>query len=251
MVTPDQRPLLDQALTVWLGPPPGRLLEDQRVLLDLATRAGLQPGDFVVVDSIKDTAPGIASDEVGAAVNIALQHLLAAGIDVLALHHNRKRGGDKQHGGAYEPDIDDVYGSTFIPAGTGSVVILAGSPGDPIVKMHHVKQPIGEVGPYQLKHYADTGTTEVFHSVDILDAVLGTGAHGMSAKALATLLFPKTDDIANTSNEVEKARRRLDKLVAEGLLIRRDPTPDGRRTGGRGQVATYVATYSRSGEMPA
>jgi replicative DNA helicase len=244
MVTPDQRPLLDQALTVWLGPPPGRLVEDQRVLVDLATRAGLEAGDFVVIDSVKDTAPGIASDEVGAAVNIALQHILAAGVDVLALHHNRKRGGDKQHGAVYEPDIDDVYGSTFIPSGTGSVVILSGSPGDPIVRMHHVKQPVGEVGPYQLKHFADTGTTEVFHSVDVLQAVLDTGAHGMSAKALAFMLFPKTDDVANSRNEVEKARRKLDSLVTSGHLLRRDP-PEGAR---RGEPATYVTAFTRSGE---
>jgi hypothetical protein len=49
---------------------------------------------------------------------------------------------------ARKPTPDDVYGSTWLTAGTGSVILLNGEPGDPIVIMHHLKKPVAEGGPY-------------------------------------------------------------------------------------------------------
>jgi hypothetical protein len=49
---------------------------------------------------------------------------------------------------ARKPTPDDVYGSTWLTAGTGSVILLHGEPGDPIVSMHHLKKPVAEGGPY-------------------------------------------------------------------------------------------------------
>lgn len=239
MVTPAVRHHLDQHLIIWKGPPPGQIINDTRILLTLARQAD---ADTVVVDSVKDVAVGIAKDDVGAAVNISLQELLAADIDVLALHHIRKT--DTAGAGREPATIDEIYGSTWITGGAGSVISLWGAPGDPIVSFKHMKQPAAEVGPYRLRHDQEKGRFDVWHSVNILDILLHVGKQGMTAKTLANIIFPK-DGEKNTDAEIEKARRKLDGLVREGLAVRVDPDRPG-----RGAAARYHAAYSPSGEVP-
>jgi hypothetical protein len=38
---------------------------------------------------------------------------------------------------------------TWLTSGAGSVILLNGQPGDPIVSLHHLKQPAAAVGPLQ------------------------------------------------------------------------------------------------------
>jgi replicative DNA helicase len=85
----DDRQLLADKLVVWKGPPPADVAKNTSVILSLAKLAG---ADTVVVDSVKDAAIGLSNDEVGAAYNQARQHVLAAGIQMLELHHLVKRG---------------------------------------------------------------------------------------------------------------------------------------------------------------
>lgn len=238
MVSEADRPLLEQQLAVWKGPPPRQVVDNPRVLLELARQAR---ADFVVVDSVKDTAVGIAKDEVGSAVNASLQELLADEVDVLALHHIRKT----DHAGAgKEPQtIDEIYGSTWITSGAGSVISLWGAPGDPIVSFKHMKQPAGEVGPYKLRHGQDAGDIEIWHGIDIMQSLLHSGRHGMTASALATMLFPHESG-KNSQSEIEKARRRLDRMVGDGLAVRTDPNGSG-----RGSAARYHAAFAPDGEV--
>jgi replicative DNA helicase len=148
MVTDEHRDLLNAHLTFWPGPPPKDFIKDPGILLRLCRQAD---ADMVCLDSLKDMAGELASEEGGQAINSAIQRTLVEGIEVLALHHHRKQGGGKDSG--REPtSLDELYGSTWITAGAGSVVSLWGAAGDPIVAFKHLKQPSSECGPWRLKH---------------------------------------------------------------------------------------------------
>jgi len=211
-VSAEHRAILAEHLAVWKGPPPADLAKHPSALLALAAQAG---ADVAVLDSLKDAAIGLSEDEVGAGYNRARQLLLAHGVEVAELHHTRKPGA----GGTSTPSLSDVYGSTWITSGAGSVLLLAGEPGDPIVDMRHLKQPAGEVGPYRLLHDQDTGAMTVEHSTDLLAIARASGAEGLTAKRAAVAMFEKE---IPTRAQIEKVRRKLDQLVKDGLLVRED-----------------------------
>lgn len=238
MVTVDHRDLLNQHLTFWPGPPPKDFIKDPGILLRLCQQAD---ADVVCLDSLKDMAGELASEEGGQAINSAIQRTLVEGIEVLALHHHRKQGGGKDSG--REPtSLDELYGSTWITAGAGSVVSLWGAAGDPIVSFRHLKQPSSECGPWRLKHEHPVGITEIWHEVDVLD-ILAHARGALTAQQLACQIY-SPDKGKPTASEVEKARRRLDQLVEKGLAHK---IANG---GGRGSQAGYVAAFSTTGELP-
>lgn len=207
MVGEAWRAELDERLAVWTGPPPFDLAKHPTVLRQLAVDAG---ADTVVVDSDKDAAIGLSDDEVGAGWNRARQHVLEAGIEMLELHHGRKaQNGVKRD----KLTLDDVYGSTWITSGCGSVLLLSGEPGDPIVKLHHVKQPLREVGPLTLHHDHDTGRTTVYDSTDLLAVVRARGR--ITALDAAKAIFEAKEP---TPAQREKARKKLVKLAEMGAL---------------------------------
>jgi len=160
----------------------------------------------VIVDSLKDAALGLSDDEVGAGWNRARQGALVAGVEVLELHHNIKRATE---------GIADVYGSAWLTAGAGSVLTLAGDPGDPIVGLRHLKQPVEEIGPFRVMHDHTAGVSTVWHGVDLVALVKSAGQ--LTTRAAAVALF-ETD--RPSPAQVEKARRRLEALVARGDLSR-------------------------------
>lgn len=203
------REILDEQLAVWKGPPPGDIAAHPEMLLQLAQLAG---ADTIVVDSLKDVAIGISNDEVGAGLNNAVQRCIAAGIEVAGLHHQRK-GQD----GKKPKTLEDVYGSTWIPAGAGSVILLWGQAGDPLVEFVHLKQPAGEVGPLRVEHDHNTGRTSIFRGFEIL-RFLRNQPNGTTANAVARQWFEKDPN----ENECTKARRKLDNLVKLGHAFKRD-----------------------------
>lgn len=205
---PTHRDLLLERLIVRPGPPPEDLAVNTDLLRDLALQHG---ADTVFVDSLKDAVVGLAEDAPAAAYNRARQTAIAAGIEIVELHHNRKSGAN---GGA-PTSLGDVYGSTWLTAGAGSVLMLNGAPGDAVVELRHLKQPSdGEVGPWKVLHDSETGTTSVFHSTDLVALARAQGE--ITAKHAASALA-ETD--TPTPNDVEKARRRLNKLVQSGHLF--------------------------------
>jgi replicative DNA helicase len=237
MVTHEHRDLLNAHLTFWPGPPPKDFIKDPGVLLRLARQAD---ADVVCLDSLKDMAGELASEEGGQAINSAIQRTLVEGIEVLALHHHRKQGGGKDSG--REPtSLDELYGSTWITAGAGSVVSLWGAAGDPIVSFKHLKQPSSECGPWRLKHDHPVGMTEIWHEVDVLD-ILAHANGALTAQQLACQIY-SPDKGKPSASEVEKARRRLDQLVEKGFAHK---IANG---GGRGKESGYVAAFSPSGEI--
>lgn len=236
MVTEDQREILDERLLIWRGPLPFDLPKEPWRLSVWIQEHGCAG---VVVDSLKDIAVGLASDEVGAQVNLALAECSAAGLELLVNHHQRKASADNRRPNA----LADVYGSTWLTAGAGSVVILWGKAGDLVLELHHLKQPADEVGPFVVRMNHAAGSVELFDDrPDLLATVRGAG-RGLSATGAAAVLFGTTDP---DRNQVEKARRKLDALVARGHAHKPDP---GRDDGGRQREALYFATVSENGRF--
>jgi replicative DNA helicase len=227
MVSPLDRPVLSEHLVVWRGPLPDDLGSHPALLAEMAREHG---AGTVVLDSLKDVALDLVKDDVGARVNHALQLALADGIEVVALHHQRKHGRDGQR----PTRLADVYGSAWITAGAGSVILLWGQPGDAYVELTQLKQPAGDIGPLRLFHDHAAGTSRTECGTDAL-AVL-QASHSLTARALAAVLFETADP---DRNQIQRARRRLDALVKTGQAI----CVDGHKGGiGGGTPTIYVAS---------
>lgn len=227
LVTEADREVLDERLVAWAGPPPKDLAAMPELLVHLAREAG---ADTVVLDSLKDAAIGLSDDSVGAGVNRAMQACVSEGIQVLALHHQRKG-----VGGAKPKTLEDLYGSTWIAAGAGSVLLLWGQAGDPVVELVHLKQPAEEVGPLKVEHDHVAGVSTVTRGFDTL-RYLTLRPGGATTIDVARAMFERTDP---TDAQRAKARRQLDRLVREGLTA----TPGGGTSGGAGGTpgTVYVA----------
>jgi hypothetical protein len=224
------REILDERLVFWPGPPVADIAKHPETLKGYAD---LAEADTIVVDSLKDAAIGLTDDEVGAGYNRARQIAIAAGIEVLELHHLVKRGVN----GARPTALADLYGSVWLTAGAGSVVLLSGDPGDPIVDFIHLKTPAAEVGPWKLIHDHDTGRSQVWHSTDLVMMAKVNGDDGITAKDAARALFSVDHPKAA---EVEKARRRLDALVKAGSLT----FTEGARETSTPSVWTFTDTFT-------
>ncbi len=213
----DARELLDEKLVIWKGPPAYDMAKNTDLLARMCAEHG---AGTVIVDSLKDAAIGLSEDIVGAGWNRARQKAITEGVEVIELHHVRKAGNNGS-----EPDtLADVYGSTWLTSGTGSVISLYGEAGDPVVSLRHLKQPMNEVGPYRILHDHESGISTVMHGTDLLDLVRASGVGGLIASAAAVAMF-ETDK--PTVAQIEKARRKLDKLRADGVLSRTDAPSKG------------------------
>jgi replicative DNA helicase len=239
MVRPEDRELLDEHLVFWPGPPPADFIKDPGILLRLCEAAG---ADAVCLDSLKDMAGELASEEGGQAINGAIQRTLVEGKEVIGLHHHRKQGGGKE-GGKEPTSLDELYGSTWITAGAGSVISLWGAAGEPIVSLRHLKQPAGECGPWKLRHDHPVGRTEVWHQVDILALLKAAGSQGLTPAALAVNLYPNPK-AKPTQSEIEKARRRLDTYVENRLAVVH------KLGSGRTAATAYFAAFDEQGVLP-
>lgn len=230
LVTEADREVLDDRLVVWPGPPPKDLAAMPELLVHMARQAG---ADTVVLDSLKDVAIGLADDAVGAGLNRAMQACVADSVQVFGLHHQRKG-----VGGAKPKTLEDLYGSTWIAAGAGSVLLLWGQAGDPVVELVHLKQPAEEVGPLKVEHDHIAGVSTVTRGFDAL-RYLTLRSGGATTIDVARAMFEKSDP---TEAQRAKAKRQLDRLAREGLAR---GTGRGHAGGAGGTPATvYVAVDS-------
>ncbi|MBW3643110.1 MAG: AAA family ATPase [Actinobacteria bacterium] len=226
MVGEPDRAALDAKLKVWRGPLPGSIMSDRELIGAMADEAG---AGMVLVDSLKDMVAKLTDDEVGQAVKEALSIPCLEGIQVAANHHQRKR----QQGAGQPNTLADVYGSTWLTAGAGSVLMLWGEAGDAVVELTHLKQPAEALGPWTLLHDHDHGVTTVENKVDLFD-VVRTSSGGLTAEGAARAIFRKDNP---ARNEVEKARRRLDQLVRRGVALKEEGRSGG--AGGGAQARYY------------
>ncbi len=212
-------------LVLGIGPPPRDLARFPELLPELCAAAG---ADSLVVDSLKDAAVGLTDDETASGYNRARQLAVTAGVQVLELHHLVKRGAD----GKAPTQLADVYGSAWLTAGVGSVLLLTGDAGDPIVRASHLKQPMEAWGPVEIAHDHAKGTSSVHSRVDLLELLALTKVQTPLSAARQLFGVEKP-----TRAEVERARRRLEHLVAGGKAVKR-----AGRSGGAdgGMEAQYV-----------
>lgn len=223
---PEDRDLLDERVYFWRGPPPADMARHPELLVMLAEAAD---ADTVVIDSLKDVALGLSDDVVGAGLNQAMQLAGVAGVEVMGLHHQRKGSpGDKPK------TLADVYGSVWISAGAGSVVLLWGEPGDPLVELSHLKQPAATVGPLTVEHDHVAGLSSVYRGFDLLRFIRLHG-RGVTATEVAVAWFEKAKP---TDNQRKRAERGLKRLELDGLAHRRD---DRVGFGGAAEGARYFA----------
>jgi replicative DNA helicase len=220
---------LGDRLVLGWGPPPADVARHPELLAELCASAR---ADTLVVDSVKDAALKLTDDEVGATYNRARQLAITAGVEVLELHHLVKRNAE----GKPPSSLADVYGSAWLTAGAGSVVVLTGEPGDPIVRASHLKQPREPWGPMWLAHDHARGRTTVHNRVDLLELLAVTRVQ--TALSAATALYEKERP---SRAEVEKARRQLERLVTAGLAY----TSPGRAGGEGGSAATRYHPHTR------
>lgn len=231
MVTPAQRGQLQKRLRFWEGPLPFSLAREPFALADLAesVKAG-----GVVIDSYKDLMPTLSNEESGAAINTAMQEVLARGMDWIGLHHQRKASSENS-----KPNkLDDVYGSAWLTAGVGSVLLLWGRPGSQHVEMLHLKQPAERVGTLKLRHDTAVGAViSLKAEVDLLAALAKGGRGGLAEDDLAKAVFG-----AAGRQERRVLKRQLQHLGSAGSV---ECVSSGAKggSGGGGRAAVWrVAT---------
>jgi len=228
MFADEERGFIAEMLRFWSGPLPTDAAQDPETLLRIARQLD---AEVLFLDSLKDAAVGLSKDEVGAGYNRARQMALSEGVQLVELHHVVKNGAD----GGKPNNLNGLYGSVWITAGAGSVVMLWGEAGDEIVEFTHLKQPMNDVGPFRVKHDRETGLSSVFHDPDrdLVEIARRCPSTGLQAKEAAQLLF---DTEKPSASQTEKARRKLGDLAKRGLLVH---LPADRS--GRGSADRWVA----------
>jgi len=226
-IAPEHEPVLRDRLAVWQGPLPATLDKEPDLLADLAAA---HQADTIVIDSLKDAVSTLVDDALAVAFHNARMRALRNGVEIMELHHQRKATADAPRG--QRPTLDRVYGSTWITSGAGSVLFIAGEAGDPAVTVHHLKTPTGEIGPLQVIHDHERGTTTIEPTFDPV-AILRAHPGGLTTRDLAAILGGQANP---DRSDVEKARRHLERLVKSGLARKTEGAAGG--TGG-GQQARY------------
>lgn len=224
----EQRALVRERVRFWRGPLPFDIGSEPDKLLGFVLELGVET---FIADSLKDLAMDLSKEEPAARVNRAWQLLISNGVEVVDLHHPRK----SVAGQVSKPKaLDEVYGNTWLTAGHGSIVLLWGKPGDPIVELSHLKQPVEEVGPFRVIVDHELGTVQRHDGGDLL-GILRSARQGLAAREAACALFSTTTP---TDSEIEKARRRLERLASSGMAV---PRRDGRDERGHVLPVTYLA----------
>lgn len=217
-VQESDREALNAKLRFWPGPP----LADMGLYPEhLATELRGRGVGLVIIDSAKDAVVKIDENDSGTGFNRATQYLLAAGIEVLILHHLKK----SSSGG-----IEDVYGSSMLTNGAGSVIALRGEPGSDEIELDHLKQPGRPIDDIKYIQDSEAGTMalvqEWYPAQYLQNLCRATETGATVADATHARLGYYSDD----RKEIEKTRRALDALVKKGVATKtEEPNPDGRR----------------------
>ena len=225
--SPEMRALMDRKVHDWMGPLPGDVTG--AMMADPYALANWVKETFnteevsigaVVFDSVKDIMPDLSDGKVGQAINSCWQGLLQEGIEVLALHHDRKSSG----GESRTTDIDAIYGSAWLTSGLGSVVKIIGDPGAEEVTLHHVKQPGELVGPIPALHDHTAGITVVNEAERLrtVEEILLEARRVMSTSEISTALYGTVE-----KKDLQATRRRLRKAVEKTRSVKHIPRGNG------------------------
>lgn len=192
-------------------------------------RAAVQANASIVfLDSGKDLAGGPLKDEGPAkALMDAIQVCIAYDVDVAILHHPRKA--TQEAGGKREIDLDDVYGSAWLTAGSGSVILVSGKPGAGIFRLEQLKAPATFVEAMEVTVNYETGelTRRTIRDLDVWlkDSAMPTTIR----QATAYKLNVPEEDVDTDSAEYKKVRRHIEDLERDELVVQVDPKGNAKR----------------------
>lgn len=189
-------------------------------------RAAIQTNAAVIfIDSGKDLAGGPLKDEGPAkALMDAIQVCIANGVDVALLHHPRKS--TQESGGKRELDLDDVYGSAWLTAGSGSVLLVAGNPGSGLFKVEQLKAPATFLPPMEVAVNYQTGRVERRTTRDLEQWLENHGGPVTIRQATAYQYTLTEEEVDTESAAYKDLRRRLEALVADGRVERTTGKPN-------------------------
>lgn len=214
---PAARALVKDKLRMWAAPFPFRLLDDPAYMARWIQEQ--VPGcKTVVFDSVKDMTPGVSEEASGAAVQIAWQELVAMGVDFLALHHFKK-----PQSADTKASISQVYGSTWLTAGLGSVLTIDGKIGEGNVVFQQHKTVMEQIPELHCIHHYKTGVIELRDSEAPTEseALKAAGDTGATAEQIAAQCYASTGKAV-----LAKTRRKLNDLVKAGKAVK-PPKPAG------------------------
>jgi hypothetical protein len=150
---------LRERLAVWQGPLPVDVLKAPGALADWIVQQFGSEVSEVHADSLKDMASKLSDDSVGSGLNSAIQEVIARGINWVSLHHQRKASGDNKKPNA----LADIYGSRWLTAGHGSVMMLSrptDTADNDVVEVRQLKEPMEKISPFLARHDRTTGRTQ-------------------------------------------------------------------------------------------
>jgi hypothetical protein len=220
-------------LAVWNGPLPVDVLRSPEVLADW-----LQ-GEFgpfiseVHADSLKDISARLSDEAVGSGINSAIQEVISRGINWVGLHHQRKSNNENKT----PTSLADVYGSRWLTAGQGSVLMLvrAGNDKD-MVELKQLKEPMDKTPSILVQHDRNSGRSRAIEAKKELEQVLRAYPDGVSARQVAAEMYGKPIEKVS-STEQTRVTRQLDARVRNEKASR---TPGQRGGVGGSKPALYM-----------
>ncbi|MCB0951036.1 MAG: AAA family ATPase [Mycobacterium sp.] len=221
---------IKRQLIVWPRQPPFKADLDPDRFAQWVAEVGREPG-VVVFDSVKDMLTSVVTDEAGLAFNTTLQRILANGTDTLGNHHQRKA----VIGNPRPDKLADVYGSGWITAGQGSVVLLWGDAGARSVELRHLKPIRAPVGPLAVNYdHASGGASGGDPMTLLMKLTNEAGSDGIALDDAVLVVRGTTRDDDVWRAHSQSVKRLLDKLVARGLLSKIDGQRGGAGGGAKG-----------------
>lgn len=196
---------------------------------EMLYRAAIQvKASIIFIDSSKDLAGGPLKDEGPAkALMDAVQICIANEIDVAMLHHPRK---STQEGGTKrELDLDDVYGSAWLTAGSGSVLLVDGKPGAGTFRLEQLKAPSTFVEEMEIAVDYESGelTKRTIRDLDVWIKEYGMPITIRMATAYK-LAIPE-EDVDTDSGEYKRVKRHVEDLERDDLVVQVDPKGNAKR----------------------
>jgi replicative DNA helicase len=107
-----------------------------------------------------------------------------------------------------------VYGSAWITAGAGSVVLLWGEPGALTQELIHLKHPVDPLGPFMVDIDNHAGTMEISKGWNALAYLAMRGETGASVAEAAHAEHNR--DVEKGGKLWKQTERKLNGLVASG-----------------------------------
>ncbi|MFJ3772478.1 AAA family ATPase [Streptomyces sp. NPDC090075] len=209
LVRPEHEQTLTERLIIHRGPLPVNITNGKHRdhLRDWALSEGI---GTIVVDSIKDVLPNASDEEAAGHYNQARQSCLAAGVEWIELHHNRKANGMNR-----EPNtLEDVYGSRWLTAGAGSVISLwQDEPGSPVVSLRHIRTAGEKWRDTTLILDSAEGTLNVESEITLEDFAASHRQGFTVAEAASALHGPKV-----TKGQRENVRSKIKRMEKRGAL---------------------------------